>query len=113
MTTPTDQTIVSNTLALLGGRRFLTMTGAKVLGSGTTLVVQLPRRTAKNGITHCLFEYLPGTDLYGVTFERRSIRNGKLKQTIVHAFGGGLFGEQLAEIFEHYTGLYTSLRPRN
>lgn len=89
-------------LQQLGGNRFVVMTGAKQFGqTDTKLQFRLPR--AKNGINFVEIE-LNGLDLYNVKF----MRVQKFTFT-VKAQSLDVYAENLAQVFENATGLYTHL----
>jgi hypothetical protein len=91
----------------LGGKRFLSMTGAKNLAETADalggLAFRLPSRFAKNGINAVKIT-LDYSDTYVVKF----LKIGSSKLTVV-AQHDMVYCDQLAEIFESETGLYTHL----
>lgn len=96
----TAQTILDQ----LGGNRFIVMTGAKQLvDHGNALSFRLKSNFAKNGINSVKITLTPA-DLYDVEFGK--IARDKYKEV---ATVDGIYWDQLAEVFEAETGLYTSL----
>lgn len=103
-----NQTIeVANTiLSQLGGRRFTTMTGANSLTAINEqcggLSFRLPRM---NGVkVNYVKIVLNGLDLYEVTFGR--IYNNKFSVISEHK---DVYCDELENLFEKQTGLYTHL----
>jgi hypothetical protein len=99
--------VVEEILNQLGGYKFIVMTGAKNLvknktKEGEQLSFRLPK--AKDGINHVAITYLRGHDLYNVKFGR--IRGVEYK--IIHEVDN-VYNDQLVDIFERTTGLYTHL----
>lgn len=98
-----DPMDVANTiLAQLGGRRFIAMTGAKNLGGeAKSLSFKIPK--AKNGISYVKITLDPD-DTYTVQFLKIYGR----KVTTVAEYSN-VYADQLRNLFESNTGLYTSL----
>jgi hypothetical protein len=95
-------------LEQLGGHRFVVMTGARhLIADGPSLVFQIPRRMAKDGINVVKIT-LDGTDTYTMVFSKQADSRGGYKMTTVHEVSG-VYDAQLREIFERTTGLATSL----
>ena len=94
-------------LRQLGGHRFIAMTGAKTFVKWNTpeglpqMSFRIPR--AKDGINSVVIR-LNGLDLYDIDFGRIHGGDYKIKKQFK-----GIYNDQLAEIFEQTTGLYTSL----
>jgi len=100
--------IAETILEQLGGRRFVMMTGAKNLASdGPSLVFQLPRRMAKDGI-NVVRVTLDPSDTYTVVFSKQADARGGYRMTTVREVEG-VYADQLREIFEGTTGVATSL----
>jgi hypothetical protein len=92
-------------LAQLGGNRFAVMTGAKnFIGGENTLTFRLPARFAQKSITGVRVTLDLVADLYKVEF--LAIRG--LNVRTVSEFDG-VYAEDLRDLFETETGLYTSL----
>ena len=99
-------TIATEILNQLGGSRFVAMTGAKhlaVTGTGNGLAFQLPRRFAKSGINAVRIELLP-SDTYQVKFIKFTSTSIK---TVAEY--DGIYCDQLVDLFERETGLFTHL----
>jgi hypothetical protein len=93
-------------LAQLGGRKFITMTGAKnLLGIASGLSFRLPGRFASQGITYVRVK-LNGADLYDLEFAKTN-KWGEISKMI--ATFEDVYASDLREIFESTTGLRTSL----
>jgi len=90
-------------LKQLGGGKFIAMTGAKDFGIGKDGLHFKIGRNSK-GVSHVRINYNRGRDLYDMAF--LAIRMGKVK---IKKQIKGLYADQLGEIFEKYTGLYTRL----
>ena len=90
-------------LKQLGGRKFTTMTGAKDFGIGKDGLHFKIGRNSK-GVSHVRINYSRGRDLYDMAF--LAVRMGKVK---IKKQIKGVYADQLGEIFERYTGLYTRL----
>lgn len=92
-------------LQQLGGNKFLAMTGAKDFlkdESARSLQFGL-KRAAKDGINKVRI-ILDSSDLYTIEFWKvRGVKVVKVRER------AGVFGDMLAQVFEHNTGLYTSL----
>lgn len=100
-----DTLAIANTiLGQLGGSRFVAMTGAKNATAFTretgeaALSFQLPRGTARKAIRFVRVT-LTAADDYTVEF-----LTGKLRVAASHE---GIYADQLADLFESETGLYT------
>lgn len=104
-----NQEIAATILEQLGGRRFLVITGSKqpvAIENGLSL------RLAKNKTNaNILTIKLTPADLYDVEFKYLAVgKNGVTDKTIEKS--EGIYAEQLQDIFERVTGLYTTLTPR-
>jgi hypothetical protein len=97
---------VANTiLSQLGGNRFLAMTGARdLMGSENSLTMRLPRG-AKSGITHIRVTLDP-SDTY--TVKAMKFNKRALQMTDI-ATQDDVYADNLRDIFEAMTGLYTRL----
>jgi hypothetical protein len=95
--------VAEEILRQLGGNRFKAMTGANVYSDngGNSLIVKFKGSPKAN---YMRIDYKAGKDLYDVKISK--LRTGELK-TIFEA--DGIYCDQLTEIFERETGLYTSL----
>jgi len=109
------QTIGNTILQQLGGNKFRAMTGAKDFIAGQTkeglyyLQFSLPGRLAKNGINRVKI-VLNGSDLYNVKFSTiRKQRCGFDYLETVKSESSDVYAEDLQDVFEHSTGLYTHL----
>lgn len=98
-----DLTIANTILEQLGGRQFLSMTGARALvGHPRALSFLLPR-IAQNGANRVTVT-LDASDTYTVTFARYR----KLTDTTV-AEVSFVYADQLRDVFTSATGLHTRL----
>lgn len=96
--------IAQTILEQLGGRRFVSMTGAKNFGdTGNGLAFQIPASLTKNRINAVKIELDP-SDTYIVKFLR--IGRADLKVVSQHSM---IYCDQLEDLFERETGLYTHL----
>lgn len=99
--------VAKTILGQLGGNRFVAMTGAKNLAeTGDALgglAFRLPARLAKNGINAVKIT-LDYSDTYIVKF----LKIGKTNLTVV-AQHDQIYCDQLVDLFERETGLYTYL----
>ena len=96
--------IAKTILEQLGGNRFVTMTGAKHFGdTGNGLAFQVPSSLTKNRI-NAVKVILDPSDTYTVKFLR--ITSKELKTISEFSM---IYCDQLAELFETETGLYTHL----
>lgn len=88
----------------LGGKKFVAMTGAKYfVGDKNSLKFQLPRGL-KIKARFCEIKLNP-LDLYDMTFYNVSPEYVR----VVIAKQNDIYSDQLCDIFESETGLYTSL----
>jgi hypothetical protein len=94
--------IATTILNQLGGKRFIVMTGSKnfVTTQKGGLLMKLSRNAS--GAQYLKIE-LNGSDLYEMEFY--SVRGVEIKQK---AEFNGVYCDQLTEVFESVTGLYTS-----
>jgi hypothetical protein len=87
----------------LGGNRFIMMTGAKHFGVGKEGLSFKIGRNSKQ-VNHIKIDYDRGRDLYNIKFDWVTKRGIKNKKTLK-----GIYADQLAKVFEKYTGMYTTL----
>jgi hypothetical protein len=107
--TTRNQEIATTILQQLGGNRFLVITGSK---SPTAIVNGLTLRLAKNKTrANVLKIVLTPADDYEIEFKYLAFGKGGVTEKVVRNFDGIQF-DQLQDIFEEVTGLYTSLTPR-
>lgn len=100
--------VAETILSQLGGRRFLAMTGARVVTGENSLAVKLPKK-AKDGINSVRI-FLEPSDTYRVEFSRfnaNAMTDADLFQVI--ATESDVYADQLTVIFESVTGLAVSL----
>jgi hypothetical protein len=96
--------IAKEILSQLGGNRFVAMTGAKNFGdTGNGLAFQIPAKLTKNRINAVKIELDP-SDTYVVKFLK--ISASKLTVVSHHTM---IYCDQLEDLFERETGLYTHL----
>lgn len=109
-----DRNVPKTILDQLGGNKFVAMTGAKnFVGDGRTLRMTLPRNASP---ANRLYITLNGLDLYDMRFFRQT--GGKfsmktmeftpIKETHEKVYHN-LCCDQLCEIFEAHTHMYTHL----
>lgn len=104
------ETVAQMILEQLGGSKFSLMTGAKnFLGSANALSFSLPGGGGycKDGINRVNIELTPADD-YTVTFYR--FRRGT--ELVVVSKHETVYCDQLKDVFETATGLYTTLGRR-
>lgn len=108
-TAPTrNSEIATEILRQLGGRHFVTLTGAKhLLAREAALTFRLDDGFAKDGINFVQVR-LAADDTYTMTFQRLT---GAAAPVTIHE-DVGVYCDMLRDLFEDRTGLYTSLRPR-
>lgn len=106
----TDMTIAKTILEQLGGRQFLSMTGAKNLTGGEyTLSMSLPRMSGLK--VNKVVVTLTPADTYKVDFywmNRRAKNPLRLVSSVED-----VYAEMLEDVFETETGLFTSLSGRS
>ena len=96
--------IAKEILSQLGGNRFIAMTGAKNCSDiGNGLAFQLPASLTKSRI-NAVKIILDPSDTYTVSFMR--FTNTNIKTISQHQ---DIYCDQLVELFEQQTGLYTHL----
>ena len=94
--------IAMTTLRQLGGKMFLTMTGANKLSYGDEGELNF-RFPGSKKWTHCKIALTP-SDLYSMTFYKVRGMDVKDKKEI-----SGVYFDMIRDIFTQETGLYTSL----
>ncbi len=105
-----DYTKVSNDVAntildQLGGRRFLVMTGAKnLVGSANSLSMRINSTNSDGKRVNVLSVTLDPSDTYTVTASY--LRANRLTEV---ATASDIYNDSLRDVFERFTGLYTSL----
>lgn len=112
--------IAFTTLQQLGGNKFLVMTGSKAVLDGNVLGLNLVKNMSK---ANRLFVTLEGNDTYTMRFSfsrlpRCVIDKNKGEFRVIPEKNEdievleGIYCDQLQDIFEQVTGLYTTLFPR-
>jgi len=98
--------VAQTILQQLGGRRFVSMTGARdFVGEGNSLLFRLPERFAKDGINKVRVSLGP-LDTYTMCFLKCNFRKHTFQIIAEHS---GLYFDQLQSVFTEVTGLDTSL----
>jgi len=104
--------VAKTILAQLGGGRFVAMTGArKMSGDEDTLLIHLPARFAKDGITAVKIK-LEANDTYTMTFYKVTKARGQWTGGTTYltiAEVEDVYNDSLRSVFESKTGLATSL----
>ena len=98
-----DKRQAGELLRQLGGNRFIMMTGAKHFGVGPNGMSFKIGKNSKR-VNHVTIDYDRGRDLYNMKFDWVTIKGIKNKKTLK-----GIYADQLTDMFEKYTGMYTSL----
>ena len=98
-----NQSQAKTLLRQLGGNKFIMMTGAKQMSIGKNGLTMKIGRNSKS-ITHVAIDLDRGKDLYIMKFIR--VRKGIPK--VVKQYDG-IYADNLNNIFEKETGLYTRL----
>ena len=107
---PTSQyakEIAQTILQQMGGRHFVAMTGVRNLVYGENQwgpYLQMRLSKNKNRYTHLIVQYYEATDIYGMDFMQVN-KDGIRKSVEIP----NVYCDDLAELFEEHTGLYTSL----
>lgn len=97
--------VATEILRQLGGNRFLMMTGAKNLLSSTDGRGSLSMRVGRNDkAVNYVKVTLTAMDLYDIEFGRIHGTSYKVKSSVE-----GIYNDQLVEMFEKHTGLFTHL----
>ena len=96
--------VAKTILKQLGGNKFAVMTGAKnFVDCGDALSMRIGRN--KTSSNYYLKITLNMMDLYDVRFSRVSPKGGERSVTEYN----NIFNDQLVEVFEKHTGMYTKL----
>lgn len=112
----TNKEVAQTILAQLGGKRFVTMTGASLLAElDQGLGFRLPSRFAKDGINSVEIHLNP-SDTYTVTFKKigprpslkRMLAGAEQTVTVVATISN-VYCDMLQRIFTAHTGLDTHL----
>jgi hypothetical protein len=92
-------------LEWLGGAgAFTVMTGGRIMRAGDNLLILKFPRPGAGKPNYCEIEYMPGPDLYKMTFKSVHGINAK---TLVEE--DGIYGDSVKGFFESTTGLYLSV----
>ena len=96
----------------LGGGKFSIMVGAKDLGfirtdEGVALVFKFMKN--KSGMNYLKIIYNEVLDLYNMIFYKARWSKKDLEVKFTEKRFNDIYCDQLTEIFENYTGLYTHL----
>lgn len=106
MDEPEENKVATIILSQLGGGKFIMMTGAKdLVDGGNYLMFTLRRGTAKDGINKVRITLEP-SDTYKVEFMKINYKTLDVKTVKEY---DDIYADQLVEIFESTTGLYTHL----
>jgi hypothetical protein len=106
----TDMTVANTILEQLGGRMFVTMTGAKeMIGSDNSLTMRVNGRYNSAVRVNLFRVILDANDTYTVKAMFLSLSTGKL--TLV-AESSDIYCDGLQDAFERMTGLFTTLHRR-
>ena len=90
-------------LSQLGGNKFAAMTGAKnFVDCGDALSMRIGRNKTRSNYFKITLNMM---DLYDVRFSRVSLKGGERSVTEYN----NNFNDQLVEVFEKHTGMYTSI----
>lgn len=101
-----NPTVAQTILQQLGGRRFITMTGARDFVAGEFfLLFRLPTRFARDGINKVKV-ILDPSDTYTLEFLKCNFNNHEYK---IVAKRENVYDDLLQSIFTEVTGLDTSL----
>lgn len=99
-------TVAQTILHQLGGRRFITMTGARdFVGGDSFLLFRLPARFAREGINKVKV-ILDPSDTYTLEFLKCNFKKHEFQ---IIAKRNNIYHDQLQTIFTKETGLDTSL----
>ena len=98
------QQIAQTIQAQLGGGRFAIMTGAKNFSYDNKGALSFKIGRNGSGFNYVKVE-LNSLDLYDMTFMKVTLKKGVIKEDSV----SNIYNDQLRDIFESKTGLYTSL----
>ncbi len=95
--------VAKTILNQLGGNKFAVMTGAKnFIDTGDGLSMRIGRNKTSSNYLKITLNMM---DLYDVRFSRVSPKGGERSVTEYN----NIFNDQLVEIFESHTGMYTKL----
>ena len=95
--------VAKTILSQLGGNKFAVMTGAKnFVDCGDALSMRIGRNKTSSNY---LKVTLNSMDLYDMKFSRVSPKGGERSVTEYN----NIFNDQLVEVFEKHTGMYTKL----
>ena len=95
--------VAKTILEQLGGNKFATMTGAKnFVDCGDALSMRIGRNKTSSNYLKITLNMM---DLYDVRFSRVSLKGGERSVTEYN----NIFNDQLVEVFEKHTGMYTKL----
>ena len=95
--------IAKTILKQLGGNKFAVMTGAKnFVDCGDALSMRIGRNKTSSNYLKITLNMM---DLYDVRFSRVSPKGGERSVTEYN----NIFNDQLVEVFEKHTGMYTKL----
>ena len=90
-------------MSQLVGNKFAVMTGAKnFIDTGDGLSMKIGRNKTSSNYLKITLNMM---DLYDVRFSRVSLKGGERSVTEYN----NIFNDQLVEVFEKHTGMYTSL----
>jgi hypothetical protein len=96
--------VATTILQQMGGQRLIAMTGAhSFVSDGDSLIFKVPARSTKNGIS-CVKVTLDPSDTYTMRF--LTMKNYQV-QTVAER--SDVYCDQLQEVFQEETGLFTSL----
>ena len=95
--------VAKTILSQLGGNKFAVMTGAKnFVDCGDALSMRIGRNKTSSNYLKVTLNSL---DLYDMKFSRVSPKGGERSITEYN----NIFNDQLVEVFEKHTGMYTKL----
>ena len=95
--------VAKTILEQLGGNKFATMTGAKnFVDWGDAVALRIGRNKTSSNYLKITLNMM---DLYDVRFSRVSPKGGERSVTEYN----NIFNDQLVEVFEKHTGMYTKL----
>lgn len=103
-----DMTVANTILQQLGGAQFRAMTGSRDFIGGSNFLIFRIGSGAKKGINKCRVT-LESNDTYTVEF----FRLFKKLSFIPVSKHTDIYCDQLQDLFEAETGMYTTLKPRS
>jgi hypothetical protein len=106
-----DTTVAQTILQQLGGAKFLLMTGSAV-AEMKSFHVNLDLQKNKSKANKLKISYVVSKDSYCVQFISIKAKGNKIEVELVERFEDVYF-DQLQDIFEDVTGLFTTLFPRD